>query len=509
MATENFYTEALWSGTAKPEVFPELSKDIEVDVAIVGGGITGISTAYNLAKAGKKVAVLEAKQVGMGTTGSATGNLYATINEHLYKVGSKHNEEIMKAVATSRSAAVDFIEQRVQEFNIDCEFKRVPWYLFTTKAGSPHIQQVKEELKAAEKAGLSANDVVPVGFPYQASSITHVKNQAQFNPLRYVQQLAAATAGENCSIYEKTKVVEIEDGDPCIIHTTQGKVRAKKVVQATHTPKGIYAVHTAMEIYREHAFAVRLKGNLPPDGVYWHLEEKELYSIRPYKNEQGNFLIVLDASHKTGHVEDTGESFKKVEEYMRAHFDVDKIEFAWAAQNYKPADSIPYIGTSPTEDNIYIATGFGPDGLTYGTLSSLIISDLILGKENQWAKTYDPKRFTPAASFKRFTKENIDVATHFIKDYFLTKDEEKLEEIKAGEGKVVKLNNKKVAAFRDEKGQLHAVTAICTHMMCVVHWNNGEKSWDCPCHGSRFSVDGEVLEGPAIMNLRKVDVTDK
>ena len=508
MAAEHFYSEALWSGTIKPEAFPELPGDIEVDVAIVGGGITGISTAYNLSRAGKKVAVLEARQVGMGTTGSSTGNLYAPISEHLYEISSKHNDETMKAVATSRNAAIDFIEQRVNEFNIDCEFKRVPWYLFTTKADDARLQQVKKELTAAEKAGLPTTDVIPAGFPFQALSVTHLKDQAQFNPLRYVQQFALAIAGENCSIYENTKVVEIEDGAPCILHTKQGKVGAKHVVQATHSPKGIYAVHTAMEVYREYAFAVRLRGDLPPDGAYWHLEEKELYSIRPYKNEQGNFLIILDASHKIGHIEDTERSFKKVEEYMRGHFDVDRIEFSWAAQNYQPADSIPYIGTSPMEDNIYIATGFGPDGLTYGTLSSLIISDLILGKENQWANTYDPKRFTPAASFKRFTKENIDVATHFIKDYLITKDEEKLEEIKAGEGKVVKLNGKKAAVYRDEQGQLHAVSAVCTHMMCIVHWNNGEKSWDCPCHGSRFSIDGELLEGPAIMDLRKVDLNE-
>lgn len=501
MATEDFNTTALWSGTVKPDNFPTLSGDIVVDVAIVGGGITGISTAYHLAKAGKKVAVLEAKQVGMGTTGSSTGNLYVPTSNHLHTIRSKFDAETMKAVATSRGAAIDFIAQRIEEFTIDCEFQRVPWYLFATKEGSAHIQQVEREQKAAEEVGLSTSDAVPAGFPYQVSAIAHVRDQAQFNPLRYVAQLADAIVGGNCSIYEGTKVDRIEDGDPCVVHTKTGTVRAKKVVQATHSPKGIYAVHTAMEVYREYAFAVRLKGDLPAGGTYWHLEGKQLYSIRPYRNEQGNFLIVLDASHKVGHQEHTEDSFKQVETYLRAHFAVDKIAYSWAAQNYKPADAIPYIGTSPLEENVYIATGFGPDGLTYGTLAAMIISDLILGKENPWAKCYDPKRFTPVASAMQFSKESIDVAAHLVKDYLFTEDEGALKEIKPGEGKVVALDGQKVAVFRSQQGKLHLVSAVCTHMGCIVHWNNAEKSWDCPCHGSRFSVDGELLEGPAIENL--------
>jgi glycine/D-amino acid oxidase-like deaminating enzyme len=299
----------------------------------------------------------------------------------------------------------------------------VPWYLFTTKEESSRIDQVKKELKAAGESGLPANDIVPILFPFITTSMMHVRDQAQFNPLKYVQQFASAIEGENCSIFENTKAIKIDDGgNECFVEISRGKVRAKKVVQATHSPKGIYAVHTAMEVYREHAFAVKLRRDLPHAGVYWHLEENELYSMRPYSNKNGNYLIVLNASHKTGHEEHTENSFRKVEEYMRAHFDVDKIEYTWAAQNYKPADAIPYIGKSIFDKNIYIATGFGADGLTYGTLASMIISDAINGKENKWAKTYDPKRFTPAASFTRFVKENVDVATHLVKDYLLKGD---------------------------------------------------------------------------------------
>lgn len=505
MAKEHFFTQAVWSASAKQSAYPQLAGDMEVDVAVVGGGITGITAAYLLAKAGKKVAVLEAMQVGMGTTGSSTGNLYASTDEQLHIIASKHSEETMKAVAGSRTAALDFIEQKVREHDIDCEFKRVPWYLFTTTEDASRSKEVENELEALIKAGLSASGNVPDNFPYKSvAAITNHPNQAQFNPLKYVKQLAEAAASHtNCRIFENTKAIKIEDGDTCVVHTPYGKVQAKQVIQATHSPKGIYAVHSAMEVYREYALAVRLKGALPPGGVYWHLKGSQMYSVRPYSNEQGNYLLVLDASQKVGHKKNTEESFKKVEEYLEAHFEVEQVEYTWAAQNYKAADRIPFIGTSPMEKNTYIATGFAADGLAYGTLAAMIISDAIQGKENAWARLYDPKRFTPAASADRLVKEGLDVATQLVKDYLFKGTEKELEEVKTGQGKLVEIDDKKFAAYRDEQGKLHLVSPVCTHMGCLVHWNNGEKSWDCPCHGSRFSVDGEVLEGPAFNALAK------
>ncbi|AKD02741.1 FAD-dependent oxidoreductase [Pontibacter korlensis] len=499
-------TQALWSATTPFRTYPQLSGDIEVDVAIVGAGITGISTAYNLARAGQRVAVLEALKVGSGTTGSSTGNLYAPVDERLYNVESKHNEETLKAVASSRSTAVDFIEQRVQEYNIDCEFKRVPWYLFS-EPGNDLMAQVERERRAAEKAGLPVTDQAPAGFPFKVESITNIANQAQFNPLKYVQGLAAAIEGENCRIFEGTKVTNVEDGEPCVVHTEQGKVTAKHVVMATHSPKGIYAVHTAMEPYREYAMAVRLKGEVPAGGVYWHVQQMQHYSVRPYSNEQGNYLLVLGEAHKVGHQEHNEENFLKLEQYLTERFDVDHIVYKWAAQNYKPADVLPYIGTSPMQDHTYIATGFAADGLTWGTVAGMIITDAILEKENPWATFFDPKRFTPIASAPKFAKENISVATHLVKDWLFYGEAEQLKDIKPGEGKTIEIDDEKLAAYRDDEGKLHVVSSVCTHMGCIVHFNNAEKSWDCPCHGSRFSVEGEVLEGPAYYNLAKPDAT--
>lgn len=507
MAGTEYITQALWSATIEPKSYAPLSEDIEVDVAVVGAGITGLTTACLLAKSGKRVAVLEMKQVGMGTTGSSTGNLYAPIDERLYSIASKHNEETMKAVAVSRLETIDMIEQLVQEYHIDCDFQRVPWFFFS-EPGDDMMNKVDKEFAACKEAGLYVSFQAPANFPFKISAIANVDRQAQFNPLKYVQGLAAAIKGDNCQIYENTRVNKVEEGEPCIVHTNYGKVRAKKVVMATHSPMGIYAVHTAMEPYREHAMAVKLKGELPPSGIYWHQQQMQHYSVRPYRSEHGNFLLVLGEAYKVGHKVHTEEYFPKLEQYLRERFDVESIIYKWAAQNYKPADTLPFIGLSPMEKHTYIATGFAADGLVYGTLAAKIISDAIVGKENPWAWLYDPKRFTPVASAPKFVMENVDVAVNLVKDYLLKGNATELQEVKMGEGKVIKMQDGQVAVYHDEEGQLHAVSAVCTHLGCIVHWNNAEKSWDCPCHGSRFSVDGDVLEGPAYTNLTKLEVSE-
>ena len=495
--------KAVWSSNDFQPLYPTLSGDIQADAAIIGAGITGLSTAYHLSKAGKKVVILEQFQVGKGTTGSSTGNLYAPIDERLSSILSKHGEDTLRMVTESRLAAVDFIEQRVQEFDLDCAFQRAPWHLFTTPETQEQKHEVEKEIEAVAKAGLTRSKNPPPSFPFMVDYLLSLEGQAQFNPLKYVQQLAVALADRGCEIFEHSQVVEVEDGSPCVVRTGNGSVTADHVVMATHSPKGVYGVHTAMESYREYALAVRLKGELPAPGVYWHVQPGPQYSVRPYREDGQDYLLVLGEPYKVGTKTHHEELVAQLEDYVRRHFDVDQIEYVWAAQNYKPADNLPYIGTSPMEKNTYIATGFSADGLTYGTLAGMIISDAILGKENPWAKIYDPKRFTPVASAVKFAKENLTVASHLLKDYLFYGEADEVNEIQRGEGKTIKIDGDHLAAYRDEEGRLHLVSGICTHMGCVVHWNNGEKSWDCPCHGSRFSVDGKVLEGPAYTDLAK------
>lgn len=500
MPKDYFSTESVWSASIREiDDFGPLAGDTDADVVIVGAGITGISAAYQLAKAGLEVVVLESGKTGKGTTGSSTGNLYVP-NAQFQSILSKHGTEGLDAVVKARSAGLHFIEDRINEFGIECAFKKVPWYYFTQKKSN--VKEIEKEHKAMISAGLKVADAFIAGFPFNAEAISRLDSQAQINPLQYVQKLAAAINRESCRIYENTKVLDIKDSDPCIVSTDHGTVKAKYVIQATHTPKGVYAAHAMMEVYREMAVAARLKSDLPEDGIYWDYHGSEKYSVRTYHSPAGSFLIVLDNVYKTGQKERNEPGFKKIEKYIKKHFDVEELSYMWAAQMYSPADYLPFIGNSPLQKNVFIATGFSADGLVYGTAAAIIISDFINGIANPVAKVFDPKRLGAAVSAKTI-KENIDVTAHLISDYVLKGYDEELSGIRNGESRIVQYNKQKAAAYRDHEGVLHVVSGVCTHLGCLVHWNNAEKTWDCPCHGSRFSYEGKLLEGPAFNDLQK------
>ncbi|MCW3106542.1 MAG: dependent oxidoreductase, partial [Segetibacter sp.] len=375
----------IWKDKAEETSFTPLRNDITVDVAIVGGGITGLTAAYILSRAGKKVAVLEARRIGEGATGSSTGNLYCTIGSPgLHNVKSKFNEQKIKEIVESRAAAVDFIESRIKEFDIECDFKRVPWSLFTEDSAGKSF--VEKERKAAEEAGLTVTG--NFSFPLKIETGFTVEYQAQFNPLEYVKALSKKIKSANCQIYELTKVEDVTEGETCTVSTAGGKVTASDVIMATHSPKGIYAVHMNMGPYREYAVAVTLKGAYPAAGVWWNMLAKEHYSMRTYDTSKGTMLMALGEIHKVGQKENNHECYDNLEKFLRERFDVASVEFKWSAQQFKAADGIPYIGLSTGNTKTYIATGFSADGLTYGTLASMIISDHILGIENKWSDTY-------------------------------------------------------------------------------------------------------------------------
>jgi glycine/D-amino acid oxidase-like deaminating enzyme/nitrite reductase/ring-hydroxylating ferredoxin subunit len=493
-------TRSVWKSAGESASFPSLSKDISVDVAIVGGGITGITAAYLLSRAGKKVAVLEARKVADGATGYSTGNLYAMVGgSGLHSVKSKWNEDVMKQVVAARAAAVDFIEERVKEFSIDCDFRRVPWHLFSNiDKQESHIQKEQE---AAGAAGLSLSGDISFPLPWKYGF--SVPNQAQFNPYAYVIGLAQSIRSGDCSIYEHTKVTKVDEGDVCTVETTGGRVTASHVIMATHTPKGIYKVHTSLGPYRECAVAVKLNGDYPSPGTFWYMLESEHYSLRTYETPDGPVLMVLGETYKVGHGDNTEEKFQVLENFLREHFDVASVEYKWAAQQYKPADGIPYIGLSSGNEKTYIATGFAADGLTWGTLAAMIISDDLSGVENPWGDTFKGARTTPLASAANFIKENIDVLAQYLKDIPGIVEAKDAEDIRPGEGKVIQSGGEKIAAYRDHHNKLHLCSAVCTHMDCIVAFNEAERSWDCPCHGSRFTIEGEVIEGPAIYDLPK------
>lgn len=496
-------TKSTWQKTAKkaPE-FPQLKEDIIADIVIIGAGITGLTLAYLLKDSGKKIVILEAEEIGSGTTAFSSNHLTTNIDFGYRNVKDKFSGEVMRMVAESRVKSIDLLEQIITSEKINCDFMRTDGFLYAEK--EKNSKEASEEFKYSKKAGLPVEKVESFGLPFAANKIYKYKGQAIFNAQKYLNGLAEILdACEWCSFYCHTEATEVNNIKKRV-KTNHGSVGAEKIVLATHIPQFINVLQTMVMPYRSYMMSVRLKKNRNyPEGLYWDSQEPYHYT-RTYQQGNAKWLLVGGADHKTGHEENVNH-YKKLEKYVTRHFDVLKIENRWSAQYYEPADGLPYIGKSPFS-NVFVATGFSGDGLVYGVLAAIILEQEINGKEHKWLKAYDARRFKPAASAKEFFKHNTDVAKHLIKDYLKSGD---LEEVKAGEGKVITYEGEKYGISKDEQGNITAVTAICSHMGCVVHWNDNEKTWDCPCHGSRFHSTGHIIEGPAVNGLERFELEGK
>ncbi|HEX6983717.1 MAG TPA: FAD-dependent oxidoreductase [Balneolaceae bacterium] len=500
--------QSIWSHFADSHEFPQLKEGILTDVAIIGGGITGISAGCLLAQQGRKVVVLESRKVGGGTSGHSTGNLYFTIDKPLSSLKSKYDNETVKKVAQSRSEALKQVAMWVSEYNLDCDFKRVPWHLYSND--EKNKSRIDDEYKTGRKAGLPMKIIRESEMPVPAVRALKLDEQGQINPMRYVQELAKKLQSENFQIYEQTHVSSVkEQGNHYKLMTPDGIVTAANVIHATHTPKGVKAVQTLLGPYREYGIACRMEEGVHPDGIFWgYFDGNKKISTRNYSRNGEHFLIVVGEPHKVGHAKDNKQHIEKLESFAREYFDVQDVAFRWGGQHYRPADLLPYIGTTFRSSGEFFATGYSTDGLIYGTLAGVILSDLITAKENQWADLYRSTRKQPLKSASKFAKENIDVAKQYIKDLTGKAEDLDLSHLKPGEGKIAEQDGHKLAVYRHEDGKLDVRSAVCTHLKCIVQWNNAEKSWDCPCHGSRFETDGSVLEGPAFDPLRRVKFSD-
>lgn len=492
-------TQSLWLGHSRSTGFPSLDRDISADVAIVGGGITGVTTAMQLSRAGKKVALVEAGEIGSSATGGSTGNLYTTVDEHLYKLKEKWDEETVKTVVASRKASIDLIGKLVEEHHIDCQFFPRAWHLYATESSPEQREIIEKEFEAARQAGLNARLVDTLPLPFTITKVLAIEDQAQINPAAYVRGLARAVASDTCQFFENTHASDI-DGKQGTVQTRNGRINADAIVLATHTPKGVHMVQTGMTCGREYGLAARLDNGNYPEGIFWSVDQPK-HSIRGADFGGERFLVVVGARHATGQEEHTAECYKRLEDFATSTFPVESIAFRWSAQNYRSPDLLPYIGRSVAASNTYIATGYATDGLVYGTLAATLIANEITGTDNPWSDLYKPGRFTPAKSAEQFVKHNMEVAKEYASKLLSSGARQELDAVQPGQGKVVQAGGQKLAAYRNEQGQVMAVSATCTHMGCEVHWNDAERSWDCPCHGSRFRTDGEVVEGPAIAPL--------
>lgn len=494
---------SLWKAISKKkESYPALTKNIEVDVAIIGGGITGATAAQELLKSNKKVAVLEAHSIGENTTGFSTGNLYVAVQPYYQSIVEKFNLETAKTIAHSRQFAIDYIEKTIQSKGIDCQFSRRPWYLYTEDEN--RLDCLEKEIETFKKMefDIQYTDSMPLKLKFKKAAC--LQKQARFNPMQYVIDLFDSLPKNNCLVFENTPVTGIEENTVCTVTTAHAKITAKKVIIATHTPVGINPVQFYTAPYRSYVVAVH-HANGYPEGHFWDLSEPHhAVCTHAVKGNTPDLLLVAGSHHKTGQDNDAKKHYQNLLTFLKKHFEVNEIAYQWSAQHYMAADNVPYIGLAERfAKHVYMATGYFADGLVYGTLAGIILSDVIQGKETPLAKVYDSTRFTPGASAKFLTKEGMNVLLQYLKDYPLVFSNNAYDDLKAGEGKVIEIDSEKFGVCRDANNKLHMVSAVCTHMKCIVGWNNAEKTWDCPCHGSRFSADGKVLEGPAEYDLKK------
>jgi len=499
------FLESLWQAGMQSLISDKALPDKTADVIIVGGGITGITTGLQLQKAGKFCVILEAQNIGFGTTGGTTAHLNNFYDTPYYQIESDFGEKGAELAAQAARHALELINRNVQEYSIECGFKNLPGYLFAkNEEQADELKKIKESL-IKYKVSCADTDSIPVDIPFV--SAIKIDNQAQFNPAMYVYALAQEFQKAGGMIFQNCRVTDVTTEDEIVTaSSTLGKVSGKNLVYATHIPPGVNILHFKCAPYRSYAIAFTLKSKNYPNAMAYDLNDPYHY-YRSQEKDGVSYLIAGGEDHKTAHEPDTESRFEKLLTHVSKYFDVDGVAYRWSSQYFEPADGLPYIGHLPgNAPNIYTATGFGGNGMIYGTFSALLLSDIICGNQNEFASLFSPDRIKPVAEFSNMIKESSDVVGRFVGDRISVKEMEGLHELANGEAKVVKYKDHKVALYKDEAGKVYATNPACPHVSCFVGWNNAEKSWDCPCHGSRFSYDGTLLTGPARKDLEKFEV---
>jgi glycine/D-amino acid oxidase-like deaminating enzyme/nitrite reductase/ring-hydroxylating ferredoxin subunit len=499
--------QSIWIATAPEQrSLPELDHDVEADVAVIGGGIVGITTALLLKEAGARVALLEAGRLARGVSGQTTGKVSSQHGMVYARIASKFGADGARTYGEANEAALAWIAARVEAGGIDCDFRRRASYAYVSEGGDR--SQAEREAQAARDAGLPATLVDEIPLPYPVEAAVRFDGQAEFHIRKYLLALAAELAGDGCEVYEHSHAVEVDTYEDPTVKTPGGRVRAGHVVLATHYPfldrtLAFARVHPQ----RSYALACRIAGE-PPEGMFISADSPTR-SVRAVPGGGEELLLVGGEGHRTGTGGDTEERYRALEAFAREHWDVESVAYRWSSQDNTTIDTVPYAGRAmPRNDRILMATGFAKWGLTGGTAAAMILSDAILGRPNPWAELFDPNRFKPRAGAARFLEENAEAGVHFVGDRLTKRGSREIEELAPGEGDIVRANGEKVAGHRRDDGTLVAVSPTCTHLGCQVNWNRAERSWDCPCHGSRFAPDGKVLHGPAVHRLELKPLED-
>lgn len=498
------FPESYWrSSTDLPE-FPQLNEDMHVDVVIVGGGITGITSAYLLKNEGLNVAVLEAGKVLNGTTGHTTAKITAQHDLIYDELITNMGKSKARLYYEANIEALNYIKKTVDQHQIDCDFSQQDAYLYATT--EEYKQKIQKEAKAYEKLNIDGGPVATIPLDIKIKNALIMRNQAQFHPLKYLSHLIQHITDQGGLIFENTTAVNIETGKQATVLTREGnRVTADYVLACSHFPfyEGLGLYSARMYADRSYALAAKTKKSFP-DGIYISAD-KPVRSLRSVTIDGEERVLIVGESHKTGQGMDTMEHYKALETFGEQLLGLESIPYHWSAQDLTTLDKVPYIGEiTPGQPNILIATGYRKWGMSNGTAAALLFRDMVLKRKNNFQKLYTPSRFYVNPSLKNFFVQNADVATHLIKGK-LGLSNINPEKLSNDEGAIISIKGERKGAYKDEEGKLHIVDTTCTHLGCEVEWNDGERTWDCPCHGSRFSYIGEVIEGPAEKPLQQYD----
>jgi len=488
---------SLWTATAGTTDYPVLPGDLEVDVAVVGAGIAGLTAGLALKRTGRTVAVIDAARVGTGVTGHTTGKVTSLHRLAYTELARRHGNSTARIYGQANQHAVEHVARLVAEEGIDCDFRRVANYTYAETDET--LDLVRAEANLAALLGLPATFTTEVPLPFPVKGAVRFDGQAQIHAVKYLQGLARAVDGEGSFVLEQTQVQRIHDGSPAVVDTENGTVRARDIIVATNVPfggQGLFSLRC--HPHRSYLVAGRVE-TAPLDATFISVDEP-MRSILTASVNGTSYVLTGGEGHRVSESGDTVARYRRLAAFAHDRLGVHEVAYRWSTQDGMPLDGLPYVGLmSPTSKHVYVITGLRKWGLSNGTAAALILADTLNGRENLWAPVFNSNRITPAASAGRFLKENIRTVAAVVAGKL--RGRPSYAELSPGEGTVTKVRGQSTAVYKDEQGQVHAVSATCTHQGCTVGFNAAEATWDCPCHGSRFATDGTVIQGPAAKSL--------
>ena len=501
MNVEHERSRSLWMETPAPQLTP-LKADAQTDVLVIGAGIMGLMSAYELAREGRQVLVVDRGRFGRGMTARTTAHLAFEIDDMFQELAKRHGPAHARLWYESQAAAVDRFEAICRDEAIDCDFARLDGYLIP--AHEKDVDYLRKELDAARAAGFADAEWVAGGATATLGQpAVRFPRQGRFHPLKFMNGLVDALRRLGAAMYESSDIAELQEEEGAVIAKTGAgaTIRARQALVATNAPFHLRVpIHTKQAPYRTYVIAAPVPKGSTPDVLLWDTEEPGYHYVRLQPSAAEDMLIAGGEDHKSGTKDDGPERIARLEQWARARYpQMGRIASAWSGQVYEPADYVGFIGKSPEHDQVFVATGDSGQGMTTGGVAGLLLRDLMNERRNPWAELYEPRR-QMHRGLGEYVRENLEAAKHWV-ELIGPGEAASLEKVQVGDGALVKLGGKPVAAYRDESGELHLRSAACTHAGCTVHWNSFEGCWDCPCHGSQFDVEGQVLNGPAARPL--------